>query len=89
MPADFDRYYGFTRYALELNELNPELKLLLPPTDTRLRPDQRYWHHTQYTRDANRTRNMHSKHKPCMQHTPTYMQTTHVIQLCINNCTPT
>ncbi|RXM32142.1 Oxysterol-binding protein-related protein 7 [Acipenser ruthenus] len=42
MPADFDRYYGFTRYALELNELNPELKLLLPPTDTRLRPDQRY-----------------------------------------------
>ncbi|XP_041122644.1 oxysterol-binding protein-related protein 7-like isoform X1 [Polyodon spathula] len=42
MPADFDRYYGFTRYALELNELSPELKLLLPPTDTRLRPDQRY-----------------------------------------------
>ncbi|RXM32666.1 Oxysterol-binding protein-related protein 7 [Acipenser ruthenus] len=42
MPADFDRYYGFTRYAMELNELSPELKLLLPPTDTRLRPDQRY-----------------------------------------------
>ncbi|XP_041087560.1 oxysterol-binding protein-related protein 7-like [Polyodon spathula] len=42
MPADFDRYYGFTRYALELNELSPELKQLLPPTDTRLRPDQRY-----------------------------------------------
>ncbi|XP_039595276.1 oxysterol-binding protein-related protein 7 [Polypterus senegalus] len=42
MPVDFDRYYGFTKFALELNEITPELKTLLPPTDTRLRPDQRY-----------------------------------------------
>ncbi|KAH0626791.1 hypothetical protein JD844_001999 [Phrynosoma platyrhinos] len=34
--------YGFTQFALELNELTPELKRLLPSTDTRLRPDQRY-----------------------------------------------
>lgn len=40
MPPDHDRYYGFTRFALELNELGPECNLL-PPTDTRLRPDQR------------------------------------------------
>lgn len=26
---------------MEMNELTPELELLLPPTDTRLRPDQR------------------------------------------------
>uniref|UniRef100_A0A670JA73 Oxysterol-binding protein n=1 Tax=Podarcis muralis TaxID=64176 RepID=A0A670JA73_PODMU len=42
MPRDFEKNYGFTQFALELNELTPELKRLLPSTDTRLRPDQRY-----------------------------------------------
>lgn len=40
MPPDHQRYYGFTRFAMELNELGPDSHLL-PPTDTRLRPDQR------------------------------------------------
>lgn len=40
MPPDHQRYYGFTRFAMELNELGPD-SYLLPPTDTRLRPDQR------------------------------------------------
>uniref|UniRef100_A0A7N8XXX1 Oxysterol-binding protein n=1 Tax=Mastacembelus armatus TaxID=205130 RepID=A0A7N8XXX1_9TELE len=39
--ADHEQYYGFTKFAVELNELGPCLKLLLPPTDTRLRVDQR------------------------------------------------
>ncbi|XP_065506986.1 oxysterol-binding protein-related protein 7 isoform X3 [Caloenas nicobarica] len=42
MPHDHERYYGFTQFALELNELTPELRRVLPTTDTRLRPDQRY-----------------------------------------------
>lgn len=41
MPADHEQYYGFTKFAIELNELGPSLKPLLPPTDTRLRVDQR------------------------------------------------
>lgn len=44
MPTDYELYYGFTRFAIELNELFPELKELLPPTDARFRPDQRYTH---------------------------------------------
>ncbi|KAI4466634.1 oxysterol-binding protein-related [Holotrichia oblita] len=40
MPPDHERYYGFTRYAIELNELGPDGHML-PPTDTRLRPDQK------------------------------------------------
>ncbi|CAG9821270.1 unnamed protein product [Phaedon cochleariae] len=40
LPPDHERYYGFTRFAVELNELGQEAGLL-PPTDTRLRPDQR------------------------------------------------
>lgn len=41
-PDDFFDYYGFSRYARELNELTPELEAVLPPTDTRFRPDQRF-----------------------------------------------
>uniref|UniRef100_A0A7N8XG25 Oxysterol-binding protein n=1 Tax=Mastacembelus armatus TaxID=205130 RepID=A0A7N8XG25_9TELE len=41
VPVDHEQYYGFTKFAVELNELGPCLKLLLPPTDTRLRVDQR------------------------------------------------
>ncbi|KAM9851668.1 oxysterol-binding protein-related protein 3 isoform 1-T1 [Aulostomus maculatus] len=41
MPLNHEQYYGFTKFAIELNELDPSLKLLLPPIDTRLRMDQR------------------------------------------------
>uniref|UniRef100_A0A670I264 Oxysterol-binding protein n=1 Tax=Podarcis muralis TaxID=64176 RepID=A0A670I264_PODMU len=41
MPTNYERYYGFTRFAIELNELDPALKDLLPRTDARFRPDQR------------------------------------------------
>lgn len=41
MPEDYELYYGFTRFAIELNELNADLKKQIPSTDTRLRPDQR------------------------------------------------
>nr|XP_040020542.1 oxysterol-binding protein-related protein 3 isoform X1 [Gasterosteus aculeatus aculeatus]XP_040020543.1 oxysterol-binding protein-related protein 3 isoform X1 [Gasterosteus aculeatus aculeatus] len=41
MPVDLEQYYGFTKFAIELNELDPSLQLLLPPSDTRLRVDQR------------------------------------------------
>ncbi|XP_054914844.1 oxysterol-binding protein-related protein 3-like isoform X2 [Poeciliopsis prolifica] len=41
MPVEHNQYYGFTQFAVELNELDPFLKPMLPPTDTRFRPDQR------------------------------------------------
>ncbi|XP_034641175.1 oxysterol-binding protein-related protein 6 isoform X1 [Trachemys scripta elegans] len=41
MPTHYERYYGFTRFAIELNELDPVLKEILPTTDARFRPDQR------------------------------------------------
>lgn len=40
LPPHHEQFYGFTRFAIELNELERESHLL-PPTDTRLRPDQR------------------------------------------------
>lgn len=42
MPENYELYYGFTRFAIELNELEPETAKYLPKTDTRFRPDQRY-----------------------------------------------
>ncbi|CAL1543618.1 unnamed protein product [Lymnaea stagnalis] len=41
MPEDYELYYGFTRFAIELNELDPDTAKFLPPTDSRFRPDQR------------------------------------------------
>lgn len=41
MPKGYEQYYGFTQFALELNEIDPLSKSSLPPTDTRFRPDQR------------------------------------------------
>ncbi|KAL8167024.1 hypothetical protein V2J09_008523 [Rumex salicifolius] len=41
-PPRFPTRYNLTRFAITLNELTPGLKDKLPPTDSRLRPDQRY-----------------------------------------------
>ncbi|KAJ8365089.1 hypothetical protein SKAU_G00139200 [Synaphobranchus kaupii] len=40
-PSENFTYYGYSRFAMEMNELTPKLHPLLPSTDTRLRPDQR------------------------------------------------
>lgn len=39
-PEHSERQYNFPTFAMQLNELTPWMKALLPPTDTRLRPDQ-------------------------------------------------
>ena len=40
-PSNSESMYNFSDFALQLNYLTPELKQRLPPTDSRLRPDQR------------------------------------------------
>jgi hypothetical protein len=40
--------YNLTRFAITLNELTPGLKEKLPPTDSRLRPDQRHLENGEY-----------------------------------------
>nr|DBA19886.1 TPA: hypothetical protein GDO54_015645 [Pyxicephalus adspersus] len=44
MPTNYELYYGFTRFAIELNELDPVMKDFLPKTDARYRPDQRQFY---------------------------------------------
>lgn len=40
-PKNCEKYYGFSKFAVELNEVTPEIKDKLAPTDARLRPDQK------------------------------------------------
>ncbi|XP_065875918.1 oxysterol-binding protein-related protein 1D [Euphorbia lathyris] len=40
--------YNFTPFAITLNEVTPELLEKLPPTDSRLRPDQRHLENGEY-----------------------------------------
>lgn len=41
LPPDHQLYYGFTKFAMELNEIDKEQENNYPCTDTRFRPDQR------------------------------------------------
>jgi hypothetical protein len=41
-PPERMTRYGLTAFSITLNELTPGLKEKLPPTDSRLRPDQRH-----------------------------------------------
>ncbi|XP_058097235.1 oxysterol-binding protein-related protein 1C-like [Magnolia sinica] len=47
-PSQFPTRYNLTRFAITLNELTPGLKEKLPPTDSRLRPDQRCLENGEY-----------------------------------------
>ncbi|KAL9271586.1 Oxysterol-binding protein-related protein [Drosera capensis] len=47
-PPKYPTRYNFTQCAISLNELTPGLKEKLPPTDSRLRPDQRYLENGEY-----------------------------------------
>ncbi|CAK9173191.1 unnamed protein product [Ilex paraguariensis] len=46
-PPNLTRY-NLTSFAITLNELTPGLQEKLPPTDSRLRPDQRYLENGEY-----------------------------------------
>ncbi|KAG2310447.1 hypothetical protein Bca52824_022004 [Brassica carinata] len=46
-PLNVTRY-NLTSFAITLNELTPGLKEMLPPTDSRLRPDQRHLENGDY-----------------------------------------
>lgn len=47
-PSHHPTRYNLTRFAITLNELTPGLKEKLPPTDSRLRPDQRCLENGEY-----------------------------------------
>ncbi|CAI9095897.1 OLC1v1031932C3 [Oldenlandia corymbosa var. corymbosa] len=48
LPPTNPTRYNLTSFAITLNELTPGLKEKLPPTDSRLRPDQRFLENGEY-----------------------------------------
>jgi len=49
-PDFSKKYYGFSQFAIELNEITPIEKGKLPKTDSRKRPDQRLYEEGQVDR---------------------------------------
>ncbi|CAK7328549.1 unnamed protein product [Dovyalis caffra] len=49
-PSKYPTKYNLTRFSITLNELTPGLKEKLPPTDSRLRPDQRCLENGEYAK---------------------------------------
>ncbi|KAM0948919.1 putative oxysterol-binding protein [Dioscorea sansibarensis] len=47
-PSAYPTRYNLTRFAITMNELTPGLREKLPPTDSRLRPDQRCLENGEY-----------------------------------------
>ncbi|XP_073290095.1 oxysterol-binding protein-related protein 1C [Primulina huaijiensis] len=47
-PLKFPTRYNLTRFAITLNEIMPGMKEKFPPTDSRLRPDQRCLENGEY-----------------------------------------
>ncbi|OAY75711.1 Oxysterol-binding protein-related protein 2A [Ananas comosus] len=47
-PSANPTRYNLSSFAITVNELTPDLKEKLPPTDSRLRPDQRYLENGEY-----------------------------------------
>ncbi|KAJ7514632.1 hypothetical protein O6H91_23G053100 [Diphasiastrum complanatum] len=47
-PPQHPTRYNLTSFAMTLNEITPGLKEKLPPTDSRLRPDQRHLENGEY-----------------------------------------
>ena len=41
LPSEWENFYYFPEFTYQLNNLTPSLKAILPPTDSRLRSDQR------------------------------------------------
>jgi hypothetical protein len=59
---NLERMYHMTQFAANLNNATPGLTLALPPTDTRLRPDQRLLELTEYDAADNEKRRLESSH---------------------------
>ncbi|XP_041435161.1 oxysterol-binding protein-related protein 6 isoform X2 [Xenopus laevis] len=82
MPTNYELYYGFTRFAIELNELDPVLKDFLPRTDARFRPDQRLLEEGNVEAAAmekQRTEELQRSRRKCMEedhieYTPKYFR---------------
>ncbi|XP_024520129.1 oxysterol-binding protein-related protein 1A isoform X1 [Selaginella moellendorffii] len=48
LPSDYPTRYNLSSFAITVNELTPGLEEKLPPTDSRLRPDQRHLENGEY-----------------------------------------
>ena len=76
--------YGFTEFTCNVNYINDEMRKSLPPTDTRLRPDQRLMEEAKYDEAAEEKHRLEEKqravrkqnHNLGIEHKPRYFDHT-------------
>jgi hypothetical protein len=62
-PGKEEDVYFFTDFGINLNNLTEEMKLVLPHTDSRFRPDQRALEHQDYEIAANEKNRLEEKQR--------------------------
>jgi hypothetical protein len=62
-PANWDKQYGMTQHSLQLNYLPSWLRGKLPPTDSRLRPDQRALEHGDFSKASDEKNRLEVKQR--------------------------
>jgi hypothetical protein len=61
--AASEKQYGFNKFICNLNYVDEDMKQVLPPTDTRLRPDQRFWENFQIEPAAEHKERLENKQR--------------------------
>ena len=61
--SESDAAFHFTRFAVEINQITPEMAEHLPPTDSRRRPDIRAWENGECDLAASEKRRLEEKQR--------------------------
>lgn len=62
-PPDWPSHYCFSDFAMQLNMIDDHLRKKLPPTDSRLRPDQRHLENGELEQANNEKRRLEEKQR--------------------------
>lgn len=67
--------FNLTQFAITLNDINDDLRPWLPPTDTRLRPDQRAMEDGEYDKASDEKQRVEEKQRAAKRHREEKRQT--------------
>uniref|UniRef100_A0A0A9FM80 Uncharacterized protein n=1 Tax=Arundo donax TaxID=35708 RepID=A0A0A9FM80_ARUDO len=73
-PAPNPTRYNLSSFAITLNELTPGLQEKLPPTDSRLRPDQRHLENGEYEKANTEKLRLERRQRMVSSHTPSLLR---------------
>ncbi|KAJ9671145.1 hypothetical protein PVL29_027230 [Vitis rotundifolia] len=87
-PSKFQTKYNFSSFSMTLNELTPGLEEKLPPTDSRLRPDQRCLENGQYEMANSEKLKLEQSQRQVIHITQKRLPFTFHFYFCLYSCEP-